>query len=298
MIVVGAVAQDLQPALVDHEHRQLVGAGSHHEGTRGIAPDSPETVLRLLAKTSRSEIHRSQHAARERNGQAVVRSDSCAPLAVLIPHHSLPRNQVGIGPAPAGRFVGPVEIDEQMVFGGLLDRAMVEIDHLLVVTVHEVDLHTAHPPLFVQGKRLVHLPVGTRPVQPEEDSDPAITGVPDQAGQIQLRHDPGDIGAGIRCPTAVHRPLCKGRAIPVPVHQLVLPVHLSGEVHEVAHRRRVHPDLKIHFRSIAAAPPAIPGRFARPDPVGVDGHRIVEVLKQIRFDEGPRPIGDHDHPPG
>lgn len=47
---------------------------------------------------------------------------------------------VGIGADEAGGVVGTMQIHQQFVFGGLGEQAVVEVHHLLVVAVHEVDL--------------------------------------------------------------------------------------------------------------------------------------------------------------
>ena len=46
---------------------------------------------------------------------------------------------IGIGAVQSRGFVGTVEIDEKMVFGGGRGHAVVEIDNHLIVAVHKVD---------------------------------------------------------------------------------------------------------------------------------------------------------------
>jgi hypothetical protein len=41
-----------------------------------------------------------------------------------------------------------VEIDQQFVFGSLAANARIEVHHLLIVALHEIDLDTFDTPLF------------------------------------------------------------------------------------------------------------------------------------------------------
>ena len=57
------------------------------------------------------------------------------------------RNHVGITYVEAGRLVRTVEIDKQMIFGGLCGHTLNIIGHPLVRTVHEVDFETLNAPV-------------------------------------------------------------------------------------------------------------------------------------------------------
>ena len=50
----------------------------------------------------------------------------------------------------------------------------VEIHHLLVVAVHEVDLHPGDAPLLVERERLVHLRLDAVPAGPQQDLQVAL----------------------------------------------------------------------------------------------------------------------------
>jgi hypothetical protein len=91
--------------------------------------------------------------------------------------------------------LGAVQVDHQMVLAGLGQQAVVEVDHLLVVAVHEVDLDPLQAPLFIERQGLVHLGVHRLPVGPDPQPDLALGGVGDQARHVDLGDGLGEVGA-------------------------------------------------------------------------------------------------------
>lgn len=59
-----------------------------------------------------------------------------------------------------------MQIHQQFVFGGLGEQAVVEVHHLLVVAVHEVDLDAFDAELLIPRKRLVHVRIQCAPMRP------------------------------------------------------------------------------------------------------------------------------------
>ena len=215
-------------------------------------------------------------------------SDAGTPLVVLVAKHAFAGNQVGPGALRAGGLVGAVKIHQQMVRCGVLHGALVEVDHLLIVGVHEVDLDAGDAPLLVQRESHVLLRGGVIPAEPEEHLHVAVFGVADDGGHVDIGGGPGDVGVGIH-----------GVAIPGPIHDHVLPAHVGGKLGEVLHGGGVHAHFEVGVGSVIAAPPAVPGGTAGLDPGSVfEGAGFAEVEDQIGFDEVAGAVADHERPPG
>ena len=93
--------------------------------------------------------------------------DAVAPLVVFQAHHAFTGKEIGIGPAQARGLVRSVIIQNQMMLGGLAGQALVEIHHLLIVAIHEVNLDAGGAPLGVEVQRRIHLLVHRSPVEPQ-----------------------------------------------------------------------------------------------------------------------------------
>ena len=114
---VGRVAEHRELALVDDELGQLAGPRAHHERHR-VARD--ERLLVALVEAAGREVHRPGQHPREGERHLVGRRDPRAPLVVLVAHHALAGEQVRVGALDAGGLVGAVEVDREVVLGGLL----------------------------------------------------------------------------------------------------------------------------------------------------------------------------------
>ena len=89
-----------------------------------------------------------------------------------------------------------MEVDGQVMFGGFADGALVAVDHLLVVTVHEVDLDAGDAPFLEEGERLVHLFRDVIPARPEQDVDVEFVRVLHDGGDVNLGNRLGEVGFG------------------------------------------------------------------------------------------------------
>ena len=59
-----------------------------------------------------------------------------------------------------------MEVDQNVMLGCLLYNALLVVDHPLVLTIHEVNLHTLHAPLRVLGEDIVDMSVYSGPRLP------------------------------------------------------------------------------------------------------------------------------------
>ena len=80
-----------------------------------------------------------------------------------------------------------MEVDHQVMRGGVLHHAMIEAHHPLVVAIHEVDFDARDAPLLKQRKRLVHVLVDRRPMRPQPELDVLFFGVAKQLRHVDFR---------------------------------------------------------------------------------------------------------------
>ncbi len=179
-----------------------------------------------------------------------------------------------------------MEVDDQVIAGGGIDDALVEVHHLLIVAVHVVDLHPLDPPLLIERERHVHLIAHVLPHDPEDDADVLRVGVADDLRQVDLRDRGGDVLVGIVV-----------RAVPFGIDQQVLEPDRGGEIDVVLHRRGVHPALEGPALDGTRRPPG-PGDLARSDPGRIlDDAAIGEVHDHVRLDHPAGMIGHHEDAP-
>src|SRR3954468_443868 len=140
---------------------------------------------------------------------------------------------------------------------------MIELDHLLVVAVHEINLDALDAESLVKWEGFVHLVSYQSPVQPDEDADVLRARVRDEPRQIYFGDRLRDVGLEVH-PLAVAREM----AVPARVNQHVLKPHRGRQVYVSLHRRVVHPGCeRCPFNDLAGPP--VPGSLAGPDPGSV-----------------------------
>ena len=280
------IGQHDQRSIVDDIHSQLVGPRPLGHGLNVL---DLELAAGGVTECARREVHGTGQHAGEGNGHVVFRRDPLAPLVVFHTHDAFQGQQVGIGPAQAGLLGGAVEIDHQVVLGGLADPLGAEVDHFLVIPVHEIHLDAGDAPFFVEGQGFVEQAVQRAPFDPQEDLDVFAFGVGDDLGDV-------DFGDGL---ADVVRGGIGGARVPAAVHQHVFDVMGAGEVDIMLHRRRVHAGRERHVLGEAPRPP-VPSGLARLDPGRIgDGAGRVQVQDEvIVFDEPARRRRGHEDAPG
>ena len=93
---------------------------------------------------------------------------------------------------------GSVEVDEDVVAGSLTSHTLVEVDHPLILTVHEVDLHAPYAPLL-EALEEIHVVLHRQPRQPDDDANALFLGIGYELGQVH-------IGVGVEGVARVERP--------------------------------------------------------------------------------------------
>ena len=164
-----------------------------------------------------------------------------------------------------------MEIDQQAAVVGRAGDLFVEIDHLLVGALHEVDLDALHAPVAVGVENTREVLLHRVPERPEDHAHALFVAVADDLLQIDLLARLADV-------ERAHRPSL--------VEQDVLQSVAGGEVDEVLVGGRVHAGLEIHAVDVQPVPP-VPRDLAGAQPRGValDGLRgqlVGEVVLQQR----------------
>ena len=172
-----------------------------------------------------------------------------------------------------------MKVEHQVVRRGLLGRSIVEVDALLVVALHEVDLHSGHTPILEQGECVVHLLFDRRGPCPNPGLHIFRCGVSDHFGNVDSTVHPEDVVLGR----------------PAGVDQHVLEAGLRGEVRIIFHGRGSERAFSVGAKT--AAPP-IPRSAAWLDPRGVlDRRRRVQAGDDVGLDQLCRLSCHHQHPP-
>ena len=79
-----------------------------------------------------------------------------------------------------------MEIHDNLVFGSLLNDALIEVRHPLVGMIHEVDLHSGDAPFGVGLEELVEILLHGKPRQPEHNLHTFSIAILDKLRQTQV----------------------------------------------------------------------------------------------------------------
>ena len=204
-----------------------------------------------------------------------------APLALLEAEHPLAGHHVRPRAVQPGGLVGAVEVHEQVPRGRLARDPLVEVDHPLVLALHEVDLDALHAPARELVERRLHLLVQRLPHDPQDQPDVALLRVRRQRGHVDLGRDRHQVA----------------QLVPALVQDDVRDAVLRGEVDVVLVGLGVDARPERHAVDVVRVPP-VPGHLARPDPRGVGE---LALRGQAKHDVGVEQrlvaLGDHQHAP-
>ena len=78
-----------------------------------------------------------------------------APLAPLHSPNPFAADHVGPGAGHGDLALSSVKIDQHFALGGLAARLVIEVDQLLIVALHEINLDALDPPLLKLVERLI-----------------------------------------------------------------------------------------------------------------------------------------------
>ena len=164
------IAKHGEGCVKDHVLSQLPAACTL---THRLVPARMVTPLGSVAHRALGKVHWTGEHPDEGNRDLVghhihVRTD---PLALFQPENALIVEHVGVGAAQSRRLVRPVEVDEEVVFGGSGGHPLVEVDHNLVVAVHEIDLESLYAHLGIVLANALHLLVHGGVPSPQHDAN-------------------------------------------------------------------------------------------------------------------------------
>ena len=176
-----------------------------------------------------------------------------------------------------------MEIDEEVVFGGHSGHPFVEVDHYLVVAVHEIDLEALHAHLGIVLADALHFLVHRGVTGPQHDANAFTFSVFHQHWQVNFGNHLEEVGL------LVHRPTF--------VQNYVLNTLIRGKVNVVFVGFVVDARLEIHAPDVPVVPP-VPSHLAGLNPRDIShfrrfGKQIDEVVVCQVLILG----GDGDHAP-
>ena len=141
-----------------------------------------------------------------------------------------------------------VEIDEDVVLGSFLGNALVEVNHPLVLTVHEVNLCALDAPLLKLLEE-VHVVLYGEPWQPQDDAHAFALAVGDDLGQMYFGIGLEGV-ACIECPAFVDEDVAYAVA--------------GCEINEVLVGVEVDARLKRYIRALGGMPLRLNGMVRLP----------------------------------
>ena len=136
-----------------------------------------------IVHSARREVGSADGIADEGQEDGVFGS---ATAHLLEAEDALVGDEVGVFILEASRRECSVEIDDNLILGGLLDYALEEVDHPLVGMIHEVDLYGRDAPFGVGLEQCVEVLFYCEPRQPEHNLHALGVAVLDEVGQAQV----------------------------------------------------------------------------------------------------------------
>ena len=180
-------------------------------------------------------------------------------------------DHVGIGTLKAAGLEGAVEVHQQVIAGGSLRHAGVEVDHQLVVAVHEVDLEALDTHLREMLADALNVAVHRIVSCPEDDAHALGIGIVHNLGKVYVRNDLEEVGLQVHRPAFVEDDIFDavgGREVDIKL--ICLGVDAGTEVHAV---------------DVPVVPP-VPGDLAglHPAPVGV-GCGTAQFIDEVAVEQ-------------
>ena len=229
-------------------------------------------------------VKRAGHHADEGDGDFIqCQVAFVVPLGLFQAIHTFIIQHIRIGAAQSCGFVGSVEVDKQVVFGGHGRHTVVEVDNLLVIAIHKVDLEAFHAHLGIMLAHMLHVLVDGGIAGPKHDAHVTFSAIVDQLLQIDLRHHLEEIGL------LVHRPTF--------VQNHIFDAISRGEVDVIFIGIVVDASLERHAVDVPVVPP-VPGHLAGLDPAEIFyAAGRGEFIDQVAVSQILVVFGDHDATP-
>src|ERR1051325_363834 len=108
--------------------------------------DGSKAALRRIDHRSRRVVHRSHEHTCERNGHVMFRTNNILRFRLLQSAHTFHGEQVGPGARHDCRSDGTVKINNHLSRCGFATYAVIEVNDLLIITLHEINLDSFDPP--------------------------------------------------------------------------------------------------------------------------------------------------------
>ena len=281
--VVGrGVAEHRERGVENDVFRQLAATGA---GTHGLAVDGAVVAKGRIAHRALRVVERTGQHAQEGDGDIVdhLLFAILQPLHLLQAVYALEVDDIGIGAVQARRLVGTMEIDHHLVLGTHLGAGGIEVDHILVVTVHEIDLEALDTHAGEMQEDILHVAVDRPVAGPEDQAHVLFLGVCAELLEVDLGHDLHQVGLLVDRPSFVQDD--------------ILDALLGSEIDVVFVGFVVDPSLEINPVDVPVVPP-VPGDLAGLDPAPIAGlGRRGEFVHHIAAGQFLVLTGDLDHAP-
>ena len=98
-----------------------------------------------------------------------------------------------IGSYQASGVIGAMQIHHQVMVGSLAKQAMIKINHLLIISIHEIHLDAFNTPALVLRQCIIHLRIQCLPVQPYPQAHLAFSGICHQRRHVDVVNGAGHI---------------------------------------------------------------------------------------------------------
>ena len=159
-VSVWRVCKHLSTRVKNNVHRKLEASCSYAHRML-LDPASSIHIFRVSCyHCTWSEVCSTEDVTYERKPNSVLRLTS--PLLLKTKNCLISKN-VRILNIPSLWSHRSVEINDELILSSLASCAVIEINHVLVASVHEVNLHTCHSPIAVRLEDCVKILVDCKP---------------------------------------------------------------------------------------------------------------------------------------
>ena len=163
-------------------------------------------LLIRIAHCTLRVVHRTCHHTQVWNLQVVIDltvSDATTALCALQTEHRLEIHHIRIGTIHSRRLLATVEVEHKLILGSYLGKIILEVGHLHIVTVEEIDLKAFDTHLGKVATNLLLFALHGVVARPEDDAYALRVGVVDNRLQIDLGDNLFEVVGILYCPTLV-----------------------------------------------------------------------------------------------
>ena len=218
------------------------------------------------------------------------------PFVHLIVQCAFPREFIRPCPRQSGRLARPVELDEQLVLSCFPEYSLLNLNHFLVIPVHEVHHHSLHAPFIELREDIVDILVKGRPVQPYVNVHAPAPGIFADGIEVQERHRPREVGSGTgnaEARAVVHVP----GHVRITVNRMIFKSVVCSEINIVLVGQEIVSRLECRVGNLGVVPPR-ESRLSWFQPSRVFYFaRVTETCQGRAFYQGPDSVTYHEHSP-